>query len=276
MVNIRRSIARAAALLFLLPAVTACPGDDDGPDGDGADDALVGSWELLDDGEVESTYTFDADGAFAFDELGDAESAEHVRGTYTVDDGVLRMEGEDTSGDEPGRAETTYHAAGDLLAIGAYLADGDHDGPVGTWAARSVGEPLDDDGEPISRNGFDIEMELRDDGTLALDASLFGEDGTTDTSAEGTWTAADDVVTVSFAIEGGPTANVDLLILGDDAMGDVLFDRAASARENSSAAARMTGGPSGRHRRAAAVIDQDVRASVAKMLATMGERRGRK
>ena len=267
MVNIRRS-TRALALLCLLPSVTACPGDDDGAAG-AADPALVGIWELTDDGEVEVRYTFEEDGAFAFDELGDDEDAEHVRGDYTVDDGVLLMEGNDTAGDDPGRAETTYHAGGGLLAIGAYLAVGGHDGPVGTWRARSVGESLDGAGEPISIAGFDIELELRDDGTLSLDATVFGDDGETDSTGEGTWTDDGDAVTVSFSVDDGRTATVELLILGDDAMGDVVLDRLSAAAEISTAPARD---PIGAPRRSAAARGQDSGPSIATAFASATER----
>ncbi|HTE51741.1 MAG TPA: hypothetical protein VK698_12895 [Kofleriaceae bacterium] len=239
MVNFRRSIhARHTALLLLLIACPACPGDDDGDDdgvedgnGDQADDsdtvdAVVGIWERTDeDGAPRDRYVFNEEGTFTFDELSGEEGDDHVTGTYSADDGEMTMIGADP--DSPGvtsRAEITFHASADVLGIGSFLPDGDHDGPVGIWSSRLRGETLDREGESTGRFGSDGRLELGEDGSAELGTTAF--DGTIDESLVGTWTELDDGrIQIALELED-ITVSTTFDFLDGAALSDVTFDRA--------------------------------------------------
>lgn len=164
---LRFPLASFSLVVPLALSAAACSG------GSGSvSEALIGRWVECDGGG--SSYTFDADGTFVFDE----PSGDHITGTYGGDDRTLLMTGENAGGTAV-ELELTYYASDTHFVQGASFPRGDHDGPVGTWEGFLRGES---DGDLL---GTETTLELREDGAGTLVQIPFDDSETFET--EGTW-----------------------------------------------------------------------------------------
>jgi hypothetical protein len=200
---------KRCALLVLAIVAPACGGG-------GTDKALVGRWELHDDdtGVVRSTLTFDADGSFRYEELG--EGAESDQGTYETDGGVLSLDGTSDEGAHV-VGDLTYFAGDDQLAFGTLLPDGAVDGPVGHWSGSIH---LEEDGE--------VAFESEDSYRLAADGSATVESRNGDDAInvdDATWVEEGGEVVVSFDYQG-IGVNVHMQLIEGAALGGPIYTRA--------------------------------------------------
>lgn len=159
--------------LLLLPVLSLGACGAGGADQDAAVE-LTGTWQRFDDaGTLRDEFTFGADGSYAFDER-DGGSEDHLRGTFTIVDGVIVTEGDGFT------QRMTYAIDGDRLAPGAGVRiDGDSGELPGTYRAELEWRA---DG---SAYGGTSENELREDGTVQ-----HREETVDDTAStySGTWT----------------------------------------------------------------------------------------
>lgn len=220
--NIRRSIdPRVFALLFLaaLPPLSSACGSDADPAEDPGD--VVGTWRYTgDDGTSGESWELSAGGAFRYERTAQDSSVTVVEGDYSVEEGTIHLDGEYGSGATI-TSDMTYHAGPDRASIPAYVADGDHDGWVGSWTMRAH-NLVREDGEADSRSGAEERVDLRADGSAVW--SITYDDGADPQLVTGTWTEGDATIELDGTIDGSPFP-WSFPTLGDEALGQFVLQR---------------------------------------------------
>ena len=124
---------------FLVPALlgfAACGG---GTGGGTEPPALEGTWART--LSTPETWVFAEDGTFTFDAEG-----EHSDGTWVIEGGTVVLDAMNDGDASPYRNRYSFAIDGDALVLFALLADGAHEGAVGTWVETFVVERLTAEG----------------------------------------------------------------------------------------------------------------------------------
>lgn len=152
----------------------AAPGASDAdivapPDGSRTDAAsesalLVGKWERIDDGALESLFVFEESGAVTFDEI----EGEHAEGTYSIDGPLLTI---DFVNDEGAhfRTEVDFYVDGHRLMLSAMLPQTPITGEaIGTWSGSFSRQKIDASGQVSSDSSGTRTVTFKADSTMML------------------------------------------------------------------------------------------------------------
>jgi len=198
----------ALGLAFLgVCVLTGCPG----PDGGSDPDDLVGTWRQVpgpnDDVSDLETLTIAADGTYSRTDPGGLLDS----GTYDADSERVTIHA--SANGEDHTIDQGYLIAGDQLAVGTLLPDGDVDGMVGAWHGE-----IHQDAESIA-----VDLELRADNTATYHADTT-EDGIIDFT--GTWTASNSDVIITWPVSPTMSVNLYAKSIAGVAIADKLYQRA--------------------------------------------------